>query len=515
METILERQRYAHENIERLEQGITDRILTKPRTVRDRLQLDHEIAEMLETMEMTSHSLRALYADEDGARVREVAKLSAAADGLDTFYSQLAAVKDYHRRYPDSVVEDLAAQYTTHLPDATQPFYPDEDRIARMFSGEETYGRHFDLIALHSEFINLKRNRTILYARYLEIFDTFDASAFPQYVKDDPHYVQYLGRLLEYLQSFHRRTLPLENHAATVNTYSSEFDKEWSAKASSATNGASEGEAKQDGIWCGICKKMYSKQTVYDGHLNSKKHKTGLAASETSNGARSTALSSSSSSSSSPADAKRNMAHLEFMIRKYGEKFSTIKAATRANVVRKQTLTDREWQAEQQDPGLLLLPTTRRADDQRVDAENDDDEDDKDDDEEDEADAKRANPLDLPLGWDGKPIPFWLYRLHGLGNEFPCEICGNYIYKGRKAFDRHFTEARHLSGLTCLGISAAGTPLYNAVTQIHDALALHEKAQLEARQADRRRDENTEMEDESGNVMSEKVYKDLVAQGIL
>ncbi len=24
------------------------------------------------------------------------------------------------------------------------------------------------------------------------------------------------------------------------------------------------------------------------------------------------------------------------------------------------------------------------------------------------------NPLKLPLGWDGKPIPYWLYKLHGL-----------------------------------------------------------------------------------------------------
>jgi hypothetical protein len=36
------------------------------------------------------------------------------------------------------------------------------------------------------------------------------------------------------------------------------------------------------------------------------------------------------------------------------------------------------------------------------------------------------NPLKLPLGWDGKPIPYWLYKLHGLNQEFKCEICGNY-----------------------------------------------------------------------------------------
>lgn len=28
------------------------------------------------------------------------------------------------------------------------------------------------------------------------------------------------------------------------------------------------------------------------------------------------------------------------------------------------------------------------------------------------------NPLKLPMGWDGKPIPYWLYKLHGLGQVF-------------------------------------------------------------------------------------------------
>ena len=34
---------------------------------------------------------------------------------------------------------------------------------------------------------------------------------------------------------------------------------------------------------------------------------------------------------------------------------------------------------------------------------------------EEEVDAPIYNPKNLPLGWDGKPIPYWLYKLHGLG----------------------------------------------------------------------------------------------------
>lgn len=48
---------------------------------------------------------------------------------------------------------------------------------------------------------------------------------------------------------------------------------------------------------------------------------------------------------------------------------------------------------------------------------------------EDEPKVKRTN---MVLDWDGKPIPYWLYRLHGLNHTFTCEICGDHIYRGPK-----------------------------------------------------------------------------------
>lgn len=32
------------------------------------------------------------------------------------------------------------------------------------------------------------------------------------------------------------------------------------------------------------------------------------------------------------------------------------------------------------------------------------------------------NPWKIPLGWDGKPLPVWLYKLHGLNIEYKCEV---------------------------------------------------------------------------------------------
>ena len=40
----------------------------------------------------------------------------------------------------------------------------------------------------------------------------------------------------------------------------------------------------------------------------------------------------------------------------------------------------------------------------------------------DEEDDFVYNPLKLPLGWDGKPIPYWLYKLHGLNQVLPFNV---------------------------------------------------------------------------------------------
>ena len=54
-----------------------------------------------------------------------------------------------------------------------------------------------------------------------------------------------------------------------------------------------------------------------------------------------------------------------------------------------------------------------------------------------------CNLKNLPLGWDGKPIPYRLYKLNGLNVSYSCENWGNFTYKGPKAFQHHFAEWRH------------------------------------------------------------------------
>lgn len=122
------------------------------------------------------------------------------------------------------------------------------------------------------------------------------------------------------------------------------------------------------------------------------------------------------------------------------------------------------------------------------------------------------NPMKLPLGWDGRPIPFWLYKLHGLNREFKCEVCGDYSYYGPRAYERHFSEWRHRDALSRFGIKYSQA--YFGVTTIAEAQQLH--AALQSRSKEGWDAENMEqLEDRDGNVYSKKVYADLVRQGII
>jgi splicing factor 3A subunit 3 len=174
----------------------------------------------------------------------------------------------------------------------------------------------------------------------------------------------------------------------------------------------------------------------------------------------------------------------------------TERGDTKVNVERKQGMTERERQQELEQLYSEAPETGANEDDQDSDGED-----------------KIYNPLKLPLAWDGKPIPFWLYKLHGLGVEFPCEICGNFVYMGRRAFDKHFNEPRHIHGLKCLGINNTST--MREITSIQEAEALWRKLQKDKKKEKTQAENVVEMEDTEGNVMPEKVYKDLAAAGML
>lgn len=135
------------------------------------------------------------------------------------------------------------------------------------------------------------------------------------------------------------------------------------------------------------------------------------------------------------------------------------------------------------------------------------------DDEDSESDAPIYNPKNVPLDWNGKPIPYWLFKLHGLNHFYSCELCGNESYRGRRNFEKHFAESRHAYGMRCLGIP--NTKHFHGVTKIADAQELWERLRmvLEGQQFDV--DHEEEYEDSHGNVVNRVQYEDLARQGML
>ncbi|EER27607.1 splicing factor, putative [Coccidioides posadasii C735 delta SOWgp] len=499
----VEDQRFIHEDLERLEQGISDRISEEPRNIRERLIRDHQIAGFLDRIQGQSQRLLDIYNDADGLRAKEVQAISA-GDPFEEFYKRLEDIKDFHRRYPNEPVENLERAYKRRHPAEGDPL---ASEIEHMFTGEESYGQFFDLTMLHEEYLNLPGAKRLTYLQYLDQLDQFTQPQLPikRESKLTDKYFKYVGNLASYLENFIKRTKPLEPLDQLFADFDKEFEKLWEAnqvlgwEESTATSSAPKTEGMGEGIWCADCEKEFKNKNVYKNHLTGKKH-IRAAEARKANGATNDESARPNGVGAAVTRLKEKaIAEREYRVQALAKSLQDERQATRVNVERKQGMTERERQMELE----ALMADTGDVGVLRRDEESESD-----------SEEKIYNPLKLPLAWDGKPIPYWLYKLHGLGVELPCEICGNFVYMGRRAFDKHFSEARHIYGLRCLGITQQ-TSLFREITKIEDALRLWEKLERDRKKEKDSRDNVVQMEDAEGNVMPERIYYDLQKQGIL
>ncbi|KAJ1507535.1 hypothetical protein HMI54_005882 [Coelomomyces lativittatus] len=476
MNAILEKQRRSHEAIERLENLAASLLLDIPKTHKERLTQSHRVVKLADKVKEISESLLRLYEDKNGLRSAELERYSGGND-FSEFYSKLKEIKDYHRRHPNELFEPMELEFM----DANQN-QEDEELLDLVFSGEEHYGKILDLHECHKQFINLKNISKLSYVAYLEQITEFHNIPFSS---KSSHYHEYLSTLSAYLESFISRSQPLFDLNQLKKTCETQFETEWTQGTVLGWNLAELWDASET-LYCEPCQKQFFKQTVFEHHLKEKKHLKAM---------HLPVVPKEVSRPSQQArwmEKSQGMAQLEFWVLRCLEHLRVEVLATLEHVERKQTLTETELQEE--------------WDDAR-------DDDDVDDDGSDDDEEKVYNPLKLPLGWDSKPIPYWLYKLHGLGVEYPCEICGNYVYMGRKAFERHFQEWRHAHGMKCLGIP--NTRQFHEITLIEDALGLWEKIKATQVKKDFRPDVEEEFEDSEGNVFNRKTYEDLLRQGLL
>ncbi|RKO88537.1 hypothetical protein BDK51DRAFT_17016, partial [Blyttiomyces helicus] len=384
-----------------------------------------------------SQYLLDIYQDDDGARRAEINALSGATE-FSEFYQRLKNIKDYHRRYPNEQVELMELEFQHRDKEK------EEEDLENMFSGEEGFGKYVDMHSLFEKYVNLKGAKQINYLTYLGEFE--NCNEFPSETKESSEYASYVDEMKVYLEGFFKRSQPLFNLQELRERIRPDFELKWEEEGQQKM----EEEAELKELYCLACEKQFAKKTVFDGHLNGKKHKKAAAA-LLEKGVTSISAESRDEARVAKARERRDrakpLAWAEVLVIEYAKLLSMQREDTRANIERKQALTDRELISAQEEEAVELSES------------------------EDEEEEKIYNPLKLPLGWDGKPIPYWLYKLHGLGVEHPCEICGNFVYMGRKAFDRHFQarEWRHAHGMRCLGIP--NTRHFHEITLIEDAYA--------------------------------------------
>ena len=400
-------------------------------------------------------------------RTKEIQAITSGSTEFTEFYHRLKGIKDYHRRIPNQLA---------------RPFHPDsllidseleDTQLETLFTGDEGFGRYLDLNILFQDYLNLKFVKRLNYLQYLGEFDKFNA--IQKESKLLPEYSAYLEAMKMYLESFFKRAKPLFDLEKLKRDQLALFEEQWTQQTETIKSTSD--------LYCLACDKLFAKDTVFQAHKTGKKHIKASAALVNTYSNVNEALEAKERES---ADRFKAITRLEALIHCYCQQLTVEREQTKSHVERKQTLTEKE-RLEEVDEEVVEI----------VEEQEDDGE-----------EETIYNPLKLPMGWDGKPIPYWLYKLHGLGVEYPCEICGNFVYMGRKAFDRHFQEWRHSHGMRCLGIP--NSKQFHDVTSIKDAYALHEKLKALAKSESVSADVTEEFEDEQGNVYNKKTYEGII-----
>ena len=133
MDSVIEAQRQAHEEIERYEIALYSLLSRNQPTDEVRLQTEHKAAEVLSRISSRVASLKAQYDDED-ARKAEVDALTAPAQpgDLSEFYARLVKIQDHYNKYPNVAAGafelELAALLEEGNQDGIDEEFEEEDR---------------------------------------------------------------------------------------------------------------------------------------------------------------------------------------------------------------------------------------------------------------------------------------------------------------------------------------------------------------------------------------------------
>lgn len=348
-----------------------------------------------------------------------------------------------------------------------------------LFTNEEQYGKYLDLKNLHTIY-QVNQSDSTTYIDYLKLFDQIPIKGW-----SGAAYEGYISTVSAYLESFIEKIDPLSHMQYSRNQLVKQFSE---LKNTGENNNENE-------LFCKACDKLFSKESVYKGHLAGKKHKK-----------NSEKQQNEIEKATTEQNPLESIQFKEFKFKYLTNLLNPIIQNTISNAERQNAMTEREKMIDMDEfSGDESDYTTANSD--ASDVSNDEALGDDDDD----------NELfkELPLGADGTPIPFWLYKLQGLHQTYSCEICGNANFKGRLTFEKHFASPKHQQGLKFLGIDNDSTNFFTNITKINEAMDLWSVIKKEKRLKEGETENAIEVEDNEGNVMSEKDYLQLKKQGMV
>lgn len=507
MENVLEDQRRLHEERERLIDVQTKEIIRKKVTNREQINSDHLIKLLWNKYIESTTSLISLYEDKEGIRKKEIQSLSGPNEYAE-FNSRLKGIIQYHKKNPFLESSNLNIPLSVEYDNLVKSIQDNDDESGNLvnFTDEEGYGKYLDLNEVYQKFINLKGVDKINYIKYLSEYDHL--FKIPR-EKKNTEYKNYLEALLDYLYSYLDRIKPLLDIETELEHARVDFEKKWADGTFQGWPKEATGALTKSGAYLDLSAYSSKEELASLGldRLKSALMALGLKCGgsleerairlfqtkdkrlqELDPSLFAKAQQISKKSLKEYTEKHKEIASLESKIYRLSEIVSVQRNGTIENVQRKQALTGQEREEDEDD---IVNDNDSDNEDEEV----------------------IYNPKNLPLGWDGKPIPYWLYKLHGLNLYYNCEICGNHKYRGPKAFQRHFAEWRHAHGMRCLGIP--NTAHFANITLIEDAIQLWEKLKV-TREHERFRPENEEeFEDSIGNVLNKKMHDDLKRQGLL
>ena len=521
MTSCLETLRQCFEDIENLEKAISDVMIERDAVSSNkRAVIDNRIFKLGEQMSLKCKHARDICDDKDQMKQEELSYIGGVqADGSNDVW------RSFYCRIQDAVDYNTKTSGDTFTAMSVEGWVEQSKELVKAsttFTGDECNGQYVDMSSIHQSFLNLKRLQDHLHKEYansqwlkkvshwpanqpeptdehrlnfiatktkdakpldyITWLKTFSAlSSFPRHLKYREHqYTAYLADILSYLQGFVSRQTPLvKNVLAEAHA---EFAERWEARMVIGW----EVLTREMPLYAQVTDRLFANPNTFKSHQDSKQYKQATADELT-------------LLKSELIDLET--ARAEFLIFKFAQLLAPTIQATVEELQRRQARSVAEIAAEQE-----LVDETVVSEDVM--------DDDGDDDDGVVVEGSSVyNPMNLPIGWDGKPVPFWLYKLHGLGEEFKCEICGNFSYWGRAAFEKHFTEWRHVHGLKCLRIEPL--PEFDFITSIEDVLRLSDKVNRDKASKNFNPMARAEFEDSMGNVMNMKSYQELARQGLI